>query len=53
MNWTQLTSGVKAIWENKPVIIWLLLLGFAVFVYLVVDARRHKKRHGKKLPRKH
>jgi hypothetical protein len=53
MNWPQLTSGVKAIWENRPGIIYLLLLGFAVFIYLVLDARRHKKRDARKGPKKH
>jgi hypothetical protein len=53
MNWSQLTSGVKQIWENRPEVIVLLALGFVVFVIIVLDARSHKKRSKNKHPRKY
>jgi hypothetical protein len=53
MNWSQLTNGVKQIWENRPGVIVLLGLGFVVFVIIVLDARWHKKRAKGKHPRKY
>jgi len=53
MNWSQLTNGVQQIWENRPGVIVLLGLGFVVFVIIVFDARRHKKRVKDKHPRKY
>jgi len=45
MNWSALVNGFKQIWENKPGIILLLGLAVVVFVFLVIDTRRHRKRH--------
>lgn len=53
MNWSQLTSGIKQIWENKPGVLVLLGLGFIVFVIVVLDARAHRKRTKSKHPRKY
>lgn len=53
MNWSQLTNGVKQIWENRPGVIVLLALGFVVFIVIVLDVRRHKKRVKEKHPRKY
>jgi hypothetical protein len=53
MNWPQIVSGIKQIWENKPGVIVLLLLVFVVFAFLVVDARFHKQRHRRKHPKKY
>ena len=53
MNWAQLTNGVKQIWENKPGVILLLIMGFLVFVFIVVDTRRHRRRQKEKHPRKY
>jgi hypothetical protein len=53
MNWSQLTSGVKQIWENKPEVVVLLALGFIVFIIIVIDARRHRQKHKNKHPRKY
>lgn len=44
MNWFRITSGVRQIWDDYPNIIVLLALGAAVFVYLVCDARKCRKR---------
>jgi hypothetical protein len=53
MNWSQLTNGVKQIWENKPGVVVLLALGFLVFLFIVLDARRHRQRKKDKHPRKY
>ena len=42
-----LASSLQTLWETKPGALVLLVLGFVVFVFLVVDAWRHK-RHRKK-----
>jgi hypothetical protein len=53
MNWSQLTNGVKQIWENDPGVVVLLALGFLVFLFIVLDARRHRQRNKDKHPRKY
>ena len=53
MNWSQLTSGVKQIWETKPGVVVLFGLGFIVFIIIVLDARRHRKKHKDKHPKKY
>lgn len=53
MNWSELTSGVKQVWQSKPGIIVLIALGFVVFVLIVLDARRHRQKHKGKHPRKY
>jgi len=47
MDFQELWRNFQEIWENKPGILVLLVLGFLVFVFLVVDARRHKRRSKK------
>ena len=51
MDWDQIGKDFSSLWEKQPVAILLLILGFLVFLYLVVDAWRHKRR--KKGPRLH
>lgn len=53
MNWSQLTSGVKQIWENKPGVIILLVLGFVVFVFIVIDTHKHRQRKKNRHPPKY
>ena len=53
MNWSQLTSGIQQIWENKPGVVVLFAIGFIVFVIIVVDARFHRKKNKDKHPRKY
>lgn len=53
MNWSQLTSGVKQIWENRPGVVVLLGLGFIIFIFIVLDTRSHRKRTKSKHPRKY
>jgi len=53
MNWSQLTSGVKQIWESRPGVIILVGLAFLVFVIVVFDARRQRKKNKGKHPKKY
>ncbi len=48
MDFEELVRNIQQIWDKKPGIIVLLLLGAVVFVFLVVDAWRHKHRHRKR-----
>ena len=52
MSSTEFDFGIKQIWENRPGIVLLLLLLFVVFVFLVVDVWRHKKRRRPGKPHK-
>ena len=44
MQLSEVANSIKQIWEAKPGMILLLLLVFAVFVFLVIDAWLHKRR---------
>ena len=37
-------QNLQQLWENKPGALVLLVLGFVVFVFLVVDTWRHRKK---------
>jgi hypothetical protein len=41
---SDLASSFQQLWERKPGAVVLLVLGFVVFVFLVVDAWRHKRK---------
>jgi hypothetical protein len=45
MNFEDFGSSFQQMWENKPGVIVLLALGFVVFIFVVVDTWRHKRRH--------
>ena len=49
MNLQEVFKSFRQIWENRPGLVLLFLLGFLVFVFLVVDAWQHKRR--RKRPR--
>ena len=38
-------DNLQQLWDNKPGAVILLILGFIVFLFLVVDAWRHKRRN--------
>ena len=44
MDFDEIASSFRQLWEKKPGAMVLLALGFVVFVFLVVDAWRHKRR---------
>jgi hypothetical protein len=49
MDLTEVSRSFQQLWENKPTALMLLAFGFLVFLFLVVDAWRHKRR--RKRPR--
>jgi len=49
MNLSEIARGFEQLWENKPGAMVLLILGFVIFVFLVVDTWIHKRR--RKRPR--
>jgi hypothetical protein len=51
MDFHQISKEFHSLWDSQPVAIILLALGFLVFLFLVVDAWRHKRR--RKKPRLH
>lgn len=48
MDSSDIARSFQQLWENKPGAVVLLVLGFVVFVFLVVDAWRHKRRRHKR-----
>jgi hypothetical protein len=44
MNFNEIARSLEQLWENKPGMFVLLVLGVVVFIFLVVDAWRHKRR---------
>lgn len=44
MDFDQVTKEFHTLWEGQPLAIILLVLGFLIFIYVVVDAWRHKRR---------
>ena len=50
MDADQIASSLRQLWENKPGTVVLLAVGFFVFVFLVVDAWRHKRKRRRRPP---
>ena len=48
MGFFEFSRSVQVLWENRPGAVLLLLLGFLVFVFLVIDAWSHKRRRKKR-----
>ena len=48
MDLQEISKSVSVLWEQKPGAVVLLVLGFFVFIFLVVDAWRHKHRGQKR-----
>ncbi len=48
MSFFELSAGFRTVWENQPTMVVLSLVGFLVFVFLVVDVwvlkRRRRRR---------
>jgi len=49
MDFYEVSRSFQQLWENNPRAMVLLIIGFVVFVFLVVDTWRH--RHRRKRPR--
>ncbi len=47
MDAAEFSQSFRMLWENKPGAVVLLILGFVVFLFVVIDTWRHK-RHRKK-----
>ncbi|SPE59217.1 hypothetical protein SBV1_3030015 [Verrucomicrobia bacterium] len=47
MNSSEIARSFEQLWDKKPGAVVLLVLGFVVFIFLVVDAWRHKRRRHK------
>ena len=50
---TDVSSFLENIWRYKPVMIVLLVAGFIIFTFLVVDAYRYKKKQKKRDGKRH
>jgi hypothetical protein len=50
MDLTELAGSLRLLWERKPTAFALMVLGLVVFLFLVVDAWRHKRRHKRRPP---
>ncbi len=51
MDFDQIAKDFHTVWENQPLAIVLLIAGFVIFVFLVIDTWVHKRR--RKRPRVH
>jgi len=49
MDFSEFSTSFQQLWENKPRAVVLVAVGFVVFLFLVVDTWRHKRR--RKRPR--
>ena len=50
MDLTELARNLRLLWEHNPVALALMALGLVVFLVLVVDTWRHKRRHRRPPP---
>ncbi len=48
MDFYEIFKNLQLLWENKPGAVVLLVLGFVVFLFLVVDTWRHKRHRNKR-----
>ena len=48
MDLYEISRNFQLLWEHKPGAVVLLVLGFVVFVFLVVDTRRLKRKRNKR-----
>jgi hypothetical protein len=44
MHFDEILKTLRMLWGEKPLVVVLLGLGFTVFIFLVIDAWRHKRR---------
>ncbi|MGO8674447.1 MAG: hypothetical protein ACLQVX_01100 [Limisphaerales bacterium] len=50
MELTEMARNLRLLWEHKPGASVLMVLGVVVFLFLVVDAWRHKRRRKRPPP---
>ena len=44
MSENDITRGLRILWETRPTVVVLLVLGFLIFLFVVVDTWRHKRK---------
>jgi len=44
MDFDQIAKDFHSIWQSQPLAIILLIAGFLIFVFVVIDAWFHKRR---------
>ena len=44
MDFEQISKDFHSIWQNQPLAVVLLIAGFIIFLFLVVDVWVHKRR---------
>jgi hypothetical protein len=48
-----ISGFISDVWRYKPIVIILGVAGFIVFVLLVIDTHRHRKKQKGRQPKKH
>jgi len=48
-----LANFLSDLWHEKPILIVLPVIGLIIFVPLVIDTYRHRKKQKRRHPRKH
>jgi hypothetical protein len=47
MEFEGMAQSAKLLWEQKPGAVVLLVVGFVVFVFLIADTWRHRRRRNR------
>ncbi|HTX22051.1 MAG TPA: hypothetical protein VMD27_09390 [Candidatus Aquilonibacter sp.] len=50
---SDITDFVSEVWHDKPIIVILAIGAFIIFVLLVINTYRHRKKEKKRHPKKH
>jgi hypothetical protein len=48
-----ISDFVSGVWRDQPIVIVLAVAGFIIFVPLVIDTYRHRKKQKGRQPKKH
>ncbi len=51
MDLNEVFRSFHQLWNDRPGAVVLLVVGFALFILLVVDTWRHKRRRRRKVPK--
>jgi uncharacterized membrane protein YsdA (DUF1294 family) len=50
---SDLSDFISEVWRSKPIIVILAVVNFIIFVLLVIDTHRHRKKQKGRQPKKH
>ena len=50
---SDLSDFISDVWRTKPIVIIVAIVGFIIFVLLVIDTYRHRKKQKSREPKKH